>query len=156
MARRVVPTAFPTDPQLTTPDEFGAAVRAARTASGLTHEIYEAMTEERHSALVRQLFDLVRLMQPHVQFVGGIGPVGIVEKRLTQKTRLRRRPERGFVKSLRVGQRSMGLDEAGNGRFIVRLAELGEEAAQVVYLEIHLVVLLVPTATDVVSGVPRA
>ena len=38
MARRVVPTAFPTDPQLTTCEEFGAAVRAARTASGLTLE----------------------------------------------------------------------------------------------------------------------
>ena len=38
MARRVVPTAFPTDPQLTTPDELGAAVRAARTAGGLTLE----------------------------------------------------------------------------------------------------------------------
>lgn len=57
MAPRVVPTAFPTDPQLTTPDEFGAAVRAARTASGLTLEVDEAMTEERHSALVRQLFE---------------------------------------------------------------------------------------------------
>lgn len=38
MARRVVPTAFPVDPQLTTSEEFGAAVRAARTASGLTLE----------------------------------------------------------------------------------------------------------------------
>ena len=38
MARRVVPTAFPTAPQLRTCDELGAAVRAARTASGLTLE----------------------------------------------------------------------------------------------------------------------
>ena len=38
MARRVVPTPFPTDPQLTTPDALGAAIRAARTASGLTLE----------------------------------------------------------------------------------------------------------------------
>lgn len=38
MARRVIPTPFPTDPQLTTPDELGAAIRAARTASGLTLE----------------------------------------------------------------------------------------------------------------------
>lgn len=38
MARRVVPTAFPTAPQLTTCEELGAAVRAARTASGLTLE----------------------------------------------------------------------------------------------------------------------
>lgn len=38
MARRVVPTAFPTDPQITTCEAFGAAVRAARTASGLTLE----------------------------------------------------------------------------------------------------------------------
>lgn len=38
MARRVVPAPFPTDPQLTTPDALGAAIRAARTASGLTLE----------------------------------------------------------------------------------------------------------------------
>lgn len=38
MARRVIPTAFPADPQLTTCEELGAAVRAARTASGLTLE----------------------------------------------------------------------------------------------------------------------
>ncbi len=38
MARRVVPTAFPTNPQLRTCDELGAAVRSARTASGLTLE----------------------------------------------------------------------------------------------------------------------
>lgn len=38
MARRVVPTAFPTDPRLLTCQELGAAVRAARTASGLTLE----------------------------------------------------------------------------------------------------------------------
>ena len=38
MARRVVPTAFPTAPQLRTCEELGAAVRAARTASGLTLE----------------------------------------------------------------------------------------------------------------------
>lgn len=91
----------------------------------------------------------MRLMQPHVQFVGGVGPVGIVEQRLTQKTGLRRRPERGFVKSLRVGQRSMGLDEARNGRLIIRLAELGEKTAQVVYGTFHLVLLLVPTATEI-------
>ncbi len=38
MARRVVPTAFPTAPQLRTCEELGSAVRAARTASGLTLE----------------------------------------------------------------------------------------------------------------------
>ncbi len=38
MARRVVPTAFPEDPQLKTCEELGAAVRAARTGSGLTLE----------------------------------------------------------------------------------------------------------------------
>ncbi len=38
MARRVIPTAVPADPQLTTCEELGAAVRAARTASGLTLE----------------------------------------------------------------------------------------------------------------------
>jgi len=38
MARRVVPTAFPTDPQLTSSEALGAAIRAARTASGLTLE----------------------------------------------------------------------------------------------------------------------
>lgn len=38
MARRVVPTAFPTNPQLRTCEELGAALRAARTGSGLTLE----------------------------------------------------------------------------------------------------------------------
>ena len=32
------PPPFPADPQLTTPDALGAAIRAARTASGLTLE----------------------------------------------------------------------------------------------------------------------
>jgi len=35
VARRVVPTPFPT-PFVTTPTQFGQAVRAARTASGMT------------------------------------------------------------------------------------------------------------------------
>ncbi len=34
--RRVVPAAFPADPLLREPAEFGAALRAARTRSGLT------------------------------------------------------------------------------------------------------------------------
>lgn len=38
MARRVVPTVFPVDPQLTTSEDLGLAIRAARTASGLTLE----------------------------------------------------------------------------------------------------------------------
>jgi len=38
MARRVVPTAFPSDPQLISSVELGAAIRAARTESGLTLE----------------------------------------------------------------------------------------------------------------------
>lgn len=37
MAKRVVPSAFPA-PLVTTPEQFGAAVRAARTASGVTLE----------------------------------------------------------------------------------------------------------------------
>lgn len=38
MARRVVPTVFPVDPQLITSADLGLAIRAARTASGLTLE----------------------------------------------------------------------------------------------------------------------
>jgi transcriptional regulator with XRE-family HTH domain len=38
MARRVVPTAFPANPQLQTCEELGAAIRAARTARRLSLE----------------------------------------------------------------------------------------------------------------------
>jgi len=34
--RRVVPTPPPNDPQISTPAQFGAMIRAARTASGMT------------------------------------------------------------------------------------------------------------------------
>ena len=77
------------------------------------------------------LASLVPGAQSGVQFVGDFRPVRIVADGFAQESRLRWRPEVGFVQQHVSGKRAVAFDELRNGRFIAGLAELGEKRSQV-------------------------